>query len=96
VRDDGEGIDETDVLLRAVKLELISAEQARKVPKGQGVKYIFMPGYSGEKQAFGVAENSISLDQIRRKVKRHGGSISLQNLPGSYCQLSVRFLKDIA
>lgn len=93
VRDDGEGIDETEVVLRAIKLGLLTAEAARKIPKGQGIKYIFMSGYSGEKQAFGVSENSIGLDQVRRLVKQSGGVTGLQNSPGTYCQFTIRFNK---
>lgn len=93
VRDDGEGIDETEVVLRAIKLELLSAENAREIPPGQGIKYIFLPGYSGEKQAFGVSQNSISLDKLRRMIKLHGGTIGLQNLPGKYCQFTIKFAK---
>lgn len=94
VRDDGEGIDETEVVLRAIKLGLLSAEDARRIPRGQGLKYIFMPGYSGEKQAFGVSENSIGLDEVRRIVKQNGGTTGLLNLPGSHCQFTMRFAKE--
>lgn len=91
VHDDGEGIDEKQVLQRAVELRLISLADAAKTKPGHGIKYIFSPGYSEAKPHFGVADNSIGLDRLRHIAAEHGGAIKVRNLAGKMCQISILF-----
>lgn len=90
VADDGDGIDEVMVMKQALAKGLVSEESLRDLETGHGVKLILLEGYSEVKPSKSGPLKHNSLAAIRSTVQSMGGSISLRNRPGVFCEFVLK------
>jgi two-component system chemotaxis sensor kinase CheA len=83
VADDGAGIDVQKVHAAAVKLGLISQEEATKLNEQQLASLIFKSGVSTSPMITEVSGRGLGLAIVREKAERVGGSVSIETKPGA-------------
>lgn len=94
VRDDGEGINYTDIVERAIELGLLDQSKADAMPLERAIKLIFLADYHSPNKQLSLSETDQSLGELRLLIKSVGGFISIQNQVREYCQFTIRFPKD--
>ena len=89
-RDDGRGIDLETVRRKAVASRRFSPDQAAKMDPRQLMGLIFLPGFSTHGSADDTAGRGVGLDIVADTVKRLGGRIGVQSVPGQFTQFRIR------
>ncbi len=88
-RDDGQGLDPVKIRAQAVRSGLLSEDQARSVDDSQLASLIFTPGFSTSNGATAEAGRGMGMDIIKQRVvDEWGGEISVQAVPGRFCEFS--------
>ncbi len=94
VRDDGKGLDFTQIRTTAIERGLIEQNHA-ELNRGDLLRYIFAEGFYTEpdqdardrpdKDAKGTG-----LSQVKTLLKASGGKVSVRSVDGQYCQFKVK------
>lgn len=79
VTDDGAGIDAAKVKAVALKLNLVSAEEAQKLSEQEAQALIFQSGLSTSPIITDISGRGIGLAIVREKVERLGGVVVLES-----------------
>jgi len=82
VSDDGAGVDIQKVRAAAIRLALISREDAAKMDQQQTASLIFKSGISTSPMITEVSGRGLGLAIVREKAERVGGTVSLETKPG--------------
>jgi two-component system chemotaxis sensor kinase CheA len=82
IADDGSGVDSAKVRAVAVKLGVVSAEQAQKLDERQILPLVFHSGVSTSPIITDISGRGLGLAIVREKVERLGGTVSLETRPG--------------
>lgn len=93
--DDGEGLNIADICGAAIRLGVITAEAADKMPNLQRSKLIFFQDVSTRDNANSMAQTDLTLDELRALVKPYSGVFSIQNHDQSSFQISVKLPKNV-
>ncbi len=91
VRDDGAGLNATNVRLRLLALGWYTAEQLLSFSDKQIVAHIFKPGFSTAQAASTHAGRGVGLDLVQANVQRLGARLLLSSIPGQYTEFKVSF-----
>jgi len=91
VRDDGEGLDEEAILARAIELEMIDEDAAKKLKSGAAARFIFKSGFSIKEEADIDAGRGVGLNSVYSMIVKAGGTISMRHKQGSFCQFQAFF-----
>jgi len=93
-RDDGHGLDPVKIRSRAVESGLLTDAQARSVDDSQLASLIFAPGFSTRNGSTAEAGRGMGMDIIKQRVvDEWGGEISVQAVPGRFCEFSFMLPK---
>ncbi|MHB1293259.1 MAG: hybrid sensor histidine kinase/response regulator [Sulfuricella sp.] len=79
VADDGAGIDAARVKAAALKLGLVSAEEAEKLDEQEAQALIFQSGISTSQIITDISGRGLGLAIVREKVERLGGVVALES-----------------
>lgn len=90
VADDGEGIDEMQTMQHALAKQLVTEETIKELKPGHGVKMILLEGFSEAKENKSGPLKSNTLSAIREAMMKVGGSVSLRNRPGAFCEFKLK------
>lgn len=82
IRDDGAGIDLAMVRASAVKLGLLSAEEAEKLDEAGTLSLIFQSGISTSPMITDLSGRGLGLAIVREKVEKVGGVVSVETQAG--------------
>ncbi|MHB9101767.1 MAG: hybrid sensor histidine kinase/response regulator [Sulfuricella sp.] len=82
VADDGAGIDAARVKAAALKLGLVSAEEAEKLDEQEAQALIFQSGISTSQIITDISGRGLGLAIVREKVERLGGHVALESHHG--------------
>ncbi|QGP90877.1 Histidine kinase-, DNA gyrase B-, and HSP90-like ATPase [Neomoorella glycerini] len=82
VKDDGRGIDEGALKSKALRLGLISEEQAGKMSYQEALELVFHPGFSTREVAGEISGRGVGMDVVRETVRGLGGKVSIWSQPG--------------
>ena len=82
VADDGSGIDAAKVKAAALKLDLVSAEEAEKLGEQEVQALIFQSGISTSQIVTDISGRGLGLAIVREKVERLGGVVTLESCHG--------------
>jgi len=94
VWDNGEGLDGAEILETALYRKLISESSATSIAAEQRLKLIFLPGFTTREVMISSSDNDKPLSELRAICQFVGGTISVQNQRGDFCQFTVRFPKS--
>ena len=98
VRDDGQGINLEKVKKRAVELNLITAQKAKKLSESQILEYLFEPGFSTSSEVDFLSGRGVGLDIVRSQLEALKGNIVLESKPqeGTTFYLQIPLTLSIA
>ena len=82
IRDDGQGINRERLVSRAIDLELLTEEEARRLSDAEKLQLIFRPGLSTAKEVTNTSGRGVGMDVVAEAVNRLKGKIVVQSEPG--------------
>jgi len=82
VSDDGRGIDENKVKSKAIKANLVSADEVEAMSSAEVLDLIFRPGFSTADEITEISGRGVGLDVVRSVLHRLKGSVEVDTRPG--------------
>jgi len=83
IADDGAGIDTEKVRIAALKLGMVSTEDAEGRSEPEWLPLVFQSGLSTSPMITDISGRGLGLAIVREKVERLGGGVSVETQPGS-------------
>src|SRR6185437_10991842 len=90
IEDDGHGLHYEEIVDRALRLDLLSPQQALTLDWDNIYRLIFEPGFSTADEVSEHAGRGVGLDVVNARVREAGGKIELATAAGEYTRFSVR------
>jgi len=81
VSDDGRGIDENKVKSKAIKANLVSADEVEAMSSAEVLDLIFRPGFSTADEITEISGRGVGLDVVRSVLHRLKGSVEVDTRP---------------
>ncbi len=82
IADDGRGLDTERIRAKAIRLGLISEEEAEKLTEAQIHKFIFAPGFSTATAVTSISGRGVGMDVVKSNIDQIGGTIDLKSVVG--------------
>jgi signal transduction histidine kinase len=89
VEDDGHGLSYEQIVDKALRLDLISPQQAMTLERTAIYRLIFQPGFSTADEVSEHAGRGVGLDAVSSRVREHGGRIGVSTAAGRYTRFKV-------
>jgi len=96
VEDDGHGLSYEQIVDKALRLDLISPQQAVALERPAIYRLIFQPGFSTAPEVSEHAGRGVGLDAVSTLVREHGGKIGVSTAAGRYTRFKVLLPKALA
>ncbi|MEB3217072.1 MAG: response regulator [Nostocales cyanobacterium 94392] len=90
VSDDGAGIDAEKVKKKAVKVGLITPEQAKTMSRMEVYELLFHSGFSTKDEADQLAGRGVGMDVVRTSISEIRGTISTDSSLGKGTKFTIR------
>jgi two-component system, chemotaxis family, sensor kinase CheA len=90
VADDGRGIDPVAVRDKALRVGLITADQAAQMTPEELVNLVFAPGFSTREQVSDLSGRGVGMDVVRSAVRKAGGDVWLASQLGQGTCVTVQ------
>jgi two-component system chemotaxis sensor kinase CheA len=89
VEDDGKGLSYEQIVDKALRLGLLSPQQAVTLERAAVYKLIFQPGFSTTDEVSEHAGRGVGLDAVSTLVREHGGRIGVSTAAGRFTRFRV-------
>jgi chemotaxis protein histidine kinase CheA len=89
VEDDGHGLNYEQIVDKALRLDLITPQQAMALDRAALYRLIFQPGFSTSDLVTEHAGRGVGLDAVSSLVREHGGRIGVSTAAGRYTRFKV-------
>jgi two-component system chemotaxis sensor kinase CheA len=96
ISDDGAGINVERVKAKAIKLGLITSEQATRMSDREAVNLIFLPGFSTAEKVTNVSGRGVGMDVVKTNIERIGGALDVQSVSGKGTTLRIKIPLTLA
>ncbi len=96
IRDDGKGINDQKVRAKAVRMGLITQEQADSMSYQEAIDLIFLPGLSTASQVSDLSGRGVGMDVVRNNIERLNGSVRVFSEPGKGTTFEMRLPLTLA
>jgi two-component system chemotaxis sensor kinase CheA len=83
IADDGQGLDRSKILAKALSLGMIAPHQAEQMDEQEINALIFRPGFSTADAVTEISGRGVGLDVVGAAVQRLGGSIDVETALGA-------------
>jgi chemotaxis protein histidine kinase CheA/ActR/RegA family two-component response regulator len=90
VSDDGAGIDHERVKQKALKVGLISPEQAKTISRIEVYELLFQPNFSTKDKADDLAGRGVGMDVVRTSISEIRGTITTDSKLGKGTNFTIR------
>jgi two-component system, chemotaxis family, sensor kinase CheA len=90
VRDDGRGIDLTQVRRQAVEKGILKAEEAQRLSEADAMNLIFEPGFSTAAEVTEVSGRGVGMDVVRTVMDRLKGTVQISSVKGRGATIQLR------
>ncbi|MBE9005258.1 response regulator [Fortiea sp. LEGE XX443] len=90
VGDDGAGIDSERVKSKAVKVGMITPEQARGISRMEVYDLLFQPGFSIKDQADEISGRGVGMDVVRSEISEIRGTVNTDSAIGKGTTFTIR------
>jgi two-component system, chemotaxis family, sensor kinase CheA len=77
LEDDGHGIDLPAVAAKAVRLGLLTAEEANVLPSSGLIDLLFLPGFTTREQVTDLSGRGVGLDIVKQQLSKLGAAIEV-------------------
>jgi two-component system chemotaxis sensor kinase CheA len=82
VGDDGRGIDEDKIKAKALKGNLVAADELERMSNSEILDLVFRPGFSTADEITEISGRGVGLDVVRSVLHRLKGTVELDTRPG--------------
>jgi two-component system, chemotaxis family, sensor kinase CheA len=89
VEDDGQGLRYEGIVDKALRLGVITPQQAASLERAAIYRLIFQPGFSTSEQISEHSGRGVGLDAVSMLVREHGGKIGVSTVTGRYTRFRV-------
>jgi two-component system chemotaxis sensor kinase CheA len=96
VSDDGRGIDENKVKSKAIKANLVSADEVEAMSSAEVLDLIFRPGFSTADEITEISGRGVGLDVVRSVLHRLKGSVEVDTRPGKGTRFRLKLPLTLA
>lgn len=79
LQDDGRGIDPSKVRERAVRLGMLSEDEARTLDTRESLELIFRPGFSTALRVTDISGRGVGMDVVKKHLEALAGTISISS-----------------
>ncbi|MBU7583417.1 MAG: response regulator [Nostoc sp. TH1S01] len=90
VGDDGAGIDPEKVKAKAVKVGMISKEQAKSISRMEVYDLLFQPGFSIKDKADEISGRGVGMDVVRSEISEIRGTVNTDSAIGKGTTFTIR------
>ncbi|MEK0316020.1 chemotaxis protein CheA [Cohnella sp. 56] len=90
IEDDGRGINQPKVLDIAVKKNIVSPDEAKKLSDDEINMLLFAPGFSTADKISDISGRGVGLDVVRTKIESLGGVVSVTSRTGLGSKFSIQ------
>lgn len=90
VSDDGAGIDTEGVKQKAIKVGLITPQEASTMPRMEVYELLFQPNFSTKDKADDLAGRGVGMDVVRTSISEIRGTISTDSKLGKGTNFTIR------
>jgi two-component system chemotaxis sensor kinase CheA len=90
VRDDGRGIDLTQIRSQAVEKGIITADEGRRLTDSEALNLIFEPGFSTAAAVTEVSGRGVGMDVVRTVLDRLKGTVHVSSTKGRGTTIQLR------
>lgn len=96
IADDGCGINKKNLLNKAVKNQLLTKEEASKLPDDEVLKLIFRSGISTSSIITDISGRGLGLAIVEEKTEELGGKVHVDSIPGKGCTFSLEIPTSVS
>jgi len=96
VSDDGLGIDVARLKAKAVKVNLVTAEEAGRMSHAEALELIFRPGFSTADEITEISGRGVGLDVVRSVLHRLKGTVEVETHPGQGTRFRLKLPLTLA
>jgi len=89
VEDDGRGIDEAKLVLKAIELDLVLESEAQQLSHAEIMGLMFLPGLTTKRDVSEVSGRGVGMDVVKTNVARIGGVIDVQSRTGKGTKMTL-------
>ncbi|ARV61846.1 hypothetical protein BZZ01_27355 [Nostocales cyanobacterium HT-58-2] len=90
VTDDGAGIDTEGVKAKAMKIGMMTPEQAKSLSHHDVYDLLFQPGFSTKEKEDELAGRGVGLDVVRTRISEMRGTINIDSTVGQGTTFTIR------
>ncbi len=90
VRDNGRGVNLERISAKAVKMGLLTPEQADTAEPSRLLEFLFEPGFSTASQVSQLSGRGVGLDVVRDQLRSLKGSVTITSEPGEGTVFTLR------
>ena len=89
VEDDGRGMD-TDILLAsAIRLDLVTPEEAKTLSHGEILSLVFTPGFTTKIEATQLSGRGVGMDIVKTNIAKLGGIVDITSEVGIGTKMTI-------
>ncbi|NMB11048.1 MAG: chemotaxis protein CheA [Firmicutes bacterium] len=96
VADDGRGIDAEAVKAKAIKVGLVTREQAAKMTPQEAQGLIFEPGFTTNEEVTDVSGRGVGMDAVKAALEGMNGSVDVRSEMGRGTTVALRLPLTLA
>ncbi len=95
IRDDGKGIDEDALVAKAIKMGLISSEEAKTMNHNQKMQLIFRDGLSSAAETTDISGRGIGMSAVLAAVQEAGGELRVKSEIGVGTEFKIEVPRKV-
>lgn len=89
IKDDGRGIDSSEMVERAVMLKLLNPDRAKELNEQEKIDLIFLPGFTSRPEVTETSGRGVGMSVVRDHLRRIGGLITVHSHLGEGTTLRI-------
>jgi len=94
--DDGAGLHPEKLKAKAREKNLITQEQAERMPDHEAGQLIFLPGFSTAEKVSNVSGRGVGMDVVKTNIEKIGGMIDIQSQVGIGTTIKIKIPLTLA
>jgi len=94
--DDGKGINPEVIKAKAIKMGLVSAEEAARLPSKEIVDFIFLPGFSTAEKVTNLSGRGVGMDVVKTSIEKLNGIVEITTAVGQGTTFTIRLPLTLA
>ncbi len=91
VTDDGNGLNRSKIISKAVEQRHINPEEGSKLSDNELFQFVFMPGFSTAEKITDVSGRGVGMDVVMRNVNSLRGTVNIHSKEGQGTTVQLRF-----